>query len=154
PRRVRGPGAAVARLLAAGAVRLPPHRRPGTDRARGMDHRHRAPRRRPPHGVGRHERRRDPGRSHPFLARVLEPERPRVTSFAAVLGPPPAVTAAAPGRVNLIGEHTDYNDGFVLPTVIPQRTTVALAPRADRRVRLCSDTMAASAEYLLGEEVR
>jgi galactokinase len=35
-------------------------------------------------------------------------------------------SASAPGRVNLLGEHTDYNDGFVLPTAIPQRTTVSL----------------------------
>ena len=39
----------------------------------------------------------------------------------------PSVHASAPGRVNLIGEHTDYNGGFVLPTVIPQRTLVELA---------------------------
>lgn len=36
----------------------------------------------------------------------------------------PDVQASAPGRVNLLGEHTDYNDGFVLPTAIPQQTTV------------------------------
>lgn len=36
----------------------------------------------------------------------------------------PEVEASAPGRVNLLGEHTDYNDGFVLPTAIPQQTTV------------------------------
>jgi galactokinase len=38
----------------------------------------------------------------------------------------PDVVASAPGRVNLLGEHTDYNDGFVLPTAIPQTTTVQL----------------------------
>lgn len=38
----------------------------------------------------------------------------------------PDVEARAPGRVNLLGEHTDYNDGFVLPTAIPQHTTVAI----------------------------
>ena len=44
------------------------------------------------------------------------------TGFA---GPPTAL-ASAPGRVNLLGEHTDYNLGFVLPTAIPQQTTVEL----------------------------
>ena len=48
-------------------------------------------------------------------------------SFAELFGRPPSVRADAPGRVNLIGEHTDYNGGFVLPIVIPQRTRVALA---------------------------
>jgi galactokinase len=44
------------------------------------------------------------------------------------------ITAFANGRVNLIGEHTDYNDGWVFPTAIPQRTRVTLTPRSDRRV--------------------
>jgi len=44
----------------------------------------------------------------------------------------------APGRVNLIGEHTDYNAGFVMPAAIQFRTTVAIAPRADRRLRVYS----------------
>jgi len=49
-------------------------------------------------------------------------------SFEDIFGCPPAVIASAPGRVNMLGEHTDYNDGFVLPAAIPQVTTVALRP--------------------------
>ncbi|RPJ85244.1 MAG: galactokinase family protein, partial [Acidobacteria bacterium] len=41
-------------------------------------------------------------------------------SFRRMFGREPDFCADAPGRVNLIGEHTDYNGGFVLPTVIPQ----------------------------------
>ncbi len=61
-----------------------------------------------------------------------------MTSFVELYGIAPAVVADAPGRVNLIGEHTDYNGGFVLPTVIPQRTTVELSPRRDGRFRVWS----------------
>jgi galactokinase len=48
-------------------------------------------------------------------------------SFREIFGKHPTVAACAPGRVNLIGDHTDYNQGFVLPTVIPQQTTVEIA---------------------------
>jgi len=44
----------------------------------------------------------------------------------------------APGRINLIGEHTDYNAGFVMPAAIPFCTTVAIAPRTDGRLRVHS----------------
>ncbi len=46
--------------------------------------------------------------------------------FEQIFGESPETQASATGRVNLLGEHTDYNDGFVLPTAIPQRTTVKL----------------------------
>jgi galactokinase len=48
-------------------------------------------------------------------------------TFAALFGHEPEATASAPGRVNMLGEHTDYNDGFVLPAAIPQMTTVEVA---------------------------
>ncbi|MFD1721996.1 galactokinase [Amnibacterium endophyticum] len=58
--------------------------------------------------------------------------------FAQTYGGEPAGLWRAPGRVNLIGEHTDYNEGFVLPFAIDRATTVALSPRDDRVVRLVS----------------
>jgi galactokinase len=67
------------------------------------------------------------------------------------------VAASAPGRVNLIGEHTDYNEGFVLPIATPQRTTVHVATRGDRLVQVSSANLPpdqATAEYRLGEERR
>lgn len=56
--------------------------------------------------------------------------------FAERFGRAPLGLWQAPGRVNLIGEHTDYNEGFVLPFAIDRSTTAALAPRHDRRVRV------------------
>jgi len=52
--------------------------------------------------------------------------------------PTGAVAARAPGRVNLIGEHTDYNDGFVLPTIIDRHVEVIARKRSDRRVRIAA----------------
>jgi galactokinase len=66
----------------------------------------------------------------------------------------PAVRSEVPGRVNLMGEHTDYNGGFVLPTPIAQTTRVELAPRDDRTVRAFSANAAGGAPltYTLGDE--
>ncbi len=54
--------------------------------------------------------------------------------FRRRFGPGPAVLVRAPGRVNLIGEHTDYNDGFVLPMAIDRQISIALRRRVDARV--------------------
>ncbi|MGN8552061.1 UNVERIFIED_CONTAM: galactokinase [Microbacterium sp. SLM126] len=58
--------------------------------------------------------------------------------FGERFGADPVGTWSAPGRANLIGEHTDYNDGFVLPFAIEHRTHVALAPREDGMIRVAS----------------
>ncbi|WP_312063602.1 galactokinase [Pantoea septica] len=56
--------------------------------------------------------------------------------FNETFGYAPTHTIQAPGRVNLIGEHTDYNDGFVLPCAIDYQTVIACAKRDDRQVRV------------------
>jgi len=55
----------------------------------------------------------------------------------------------APGRVNIIGEHTDYNDGFVFPAAIDLFTWVAIAPREDRRLVVRSENLGESVEFNL-----
>jgi len=54
--------------------------------------------------------------------------RPAIALFEKTFGTTPRVAASAPGRVNLIGEHTDYNGGPVLPIAIAARTTAAIGP--------------------------
>jgi galactokinase len=58
--------------------------------------------------------------------------------FQQTYGGPPKWIAAAPGRVNVIGEHTDYNDGFVLPMAIERYTVIAAAPSASKQIQLRS----------------
>jgi galactokinase len=77
--------------------------------------------------------------------------------FTSAFGRPPTHEASAPGRVNLIGEHTDYQEGYVLPIALPQRTHVSLALRPDGRVRAVSANIAGPAghaEFSLGAEQR
>lgn len=57
-------------------------------------------------------------------------------AFSQRYGVHPRLMVRAPGRVNLIGEHTDYNDGFVFPVAIDRATYVAARPRDDRRVHI------------------
>jgi galactokinase len=69
--------------------------------------------------------------------------------FYTIYGAPPQVVVRAPGRVNLIGEHTDYNDGFVLPAAIDRSIAFAGRKRADRLVRVHSLDFDASVEFSL-----
>lgn len=65
---------------------------------------------------------------------------------------PQARLFRAPGRVNLIGEHTDYNDGFVLPAAINYSTWIRLVPRDDRRLIIFSKNFSEQVEFDLDDE--
>ncbi|MHA3724851.1 galactokinase [Leucobacter sp. HY1910] len=89
------------------------------------------------------------------ISSPLEPAGPRAAAeFLARFGREPAGVWSAPGRVNLIGEHTDYNEGFALPFAIGQRTFVAAAPRADARLRVATDAFADAVEVGIADLTR
>ena len=60
------------------------------------------------------------------------------SEFSALFGQSPEIISEAPGRVNLIGEHVDYCDGFVMPFAISDRTYAAIHRRNDRNIRIAS----------------
>ncbi len=81
--------------------------------------------------------------NHPLISKTCD-------VFTERFGYAPTITVQAPGRVNLIGEHTDYNDGLVLPCAIDYRTVISARPRADRLVRvIAADYGDALDEYSL-----
>ena len=73
-----------------------------------------------------------------------------VSKFKALFGAAPRLFRA-PGRVNLIGEHTDYNDGFVMPAAIDLSTIAAIAPRGDRKLRVHSMAFERTIEFDLDD---
>jgi galactokinase len=78
-------------------------------------------------------------------------------AFRAAYQREPTLAAVAPGRVNLIGEHTDYNDGFVCPLAIERQSVVMLAPRDDQTARLRSTALPGEAVFPVdidGQDVR
>jgi galactokinase len=76
--------------------------------------------------------------------------RPQIEAeFHRLFGSLPSVIVTAPGRVNLIGEHTDYNDGFVFPAAIDRAVCIAAGPRNDDIFALYSSLMGARAEFRL-----
>ena len=72
-------------------------------------------------------------------------------TFEKMFNAPPEVVVRAPGRVNLIGEHTDYNSGFVLPAAIDRYIWFAGRPRGDRRVRVHSLDFGDQVEFSLDD---
>jgi galactokinase len=82
-----------------------------------------------------------------------------VQTFTQTFGTAPSLVSRAPGRVNLIGEHTDYNDGFVLPMAIDRDVRIAARPRPDRTIRMFSlnfnqrDEFSLDAIQRVGEKV-
>ena len=85
--------------------------------------------------------------------RTLDQKSNRIASitqkFEETFGGPPAFIASAPGRVNLIGEHTDYNDGYVFPIAIDKYLNIAARKRSDRRVTLYALDVGDSWEFCL-----
>jgi galactokinase len=73
------------------------------------------------------------------------------SGFAETYGRSPEVVWSAPGRANLIGEHTDYNDGFVLPFAISERTVVAAARRDDDTIAVTSASYPGTVRLGLGD---
>ena len=73
-----------------------------------------------------------------------------MVSIEHFFGGAPDAHESAPGRVNLLGEHTDYNDGFMLPVATPQRTEVALGASCDGHFTLYSATLDASVRFERG----
>jgi galactokinase len=70
-------------------------------------------------------------------------------TFEEIFKAAPAVMAEAPGRVNLLGEHTDYNGGFVLPTAISQKTRVQLRPNNLKTFRLYAASLDKTVSFTL-----
>ena len=73
--------------------------------------------------------------------------------FVEKYGVAPQVLVAAPGRVNLIGEHTDYNGGFVFPMAIERCTIIAASPSAASSATIFSNNMGATADFPLDPDV-
>ena len=84
---------------------------------------------------------------------TLNPQSNRIRSitqkFEETFGSPPTFIASAPGRVNLIGEHTDYNDGYVFPVAIDKYINIAARQRTDQRVTLHASDVNDSWEFNL-----
>jgi len=94
------------------------------------------------------------GRASAFPADDARRVGPLIDQFRRVLDRPPTCVVRAPGRVNLLGEHTDYNGLPVLPMAIDRSVLIALAPRADRHMQLINTAgQFRSREYELTDSI-
>lgn len=75
-------------------------------------------------------------------------------SFEEIYGKPPVLSVRAPGRVNLLGEHTDYNGGFVLPAAIDKAIYFCLSKREDRTVNLYAYDLSESYSFSLDQIIK
>jgi galactokinase len=73
-------------------------------------------------------------------------------SYAEIFGEEPDIAVRAPGRINLIGEHTDYNKGFVLPVAIDRQLTLTLGRRADKKVIIYSGDFGEEVSFDLSQD--
>ena len=80
------------------------------------------------------------------MEQITRPTHELARQFVQQYGVKPLMVEA-PGRVNRIGEHTDYNDGFVLPAAIQFLTRVAIARRSDRRLVIASENYSEQVEF-------
>jgi len=81
---------------------------------------------------------------------AASPQQRATQEFERRFGAPPVFVVRAPGRVNLIGEHTDYNDGFVLPMAIDRAVWIAVRPRSDQHILCHSLDFDQAVEFSLG----
>jgi galactokinase len=75
-----------------------------------------------------------------------------MSSFEEVFGVPPAAVGRAPGRVNLLGDHTDYNDGYVLPIAIDQMTSISMGPGNTAEYVLHAEALDISIRFTLDRQ--
>jgi len=79
----------------------------------------------------------------------MNPRRAAIQAYQKRFSQAPRYVARAPGRVNLLGEHVDYNDGFVLPAAIDRATYVAFSPASTDRTSLVAADFAEEAQFTL-----
>jgi galactokinase len=89
--------------------------------------------------------------SEAWEPRLMAMRQVAARAFSEAFGARPEMWLAAPGRVNLIGEHTDYNDGFVLPAAIDRHVLMAVSPRADGEVHLVAADFDARTSFALDD---